>query len=263
MKTLTDDAQRRLDHYLRQVRATLSGCRSVNADEVERDLREHIDRELTGASDPASLSDLNAVLDRLGSPSQWVPAEELPWWRRFLMRWRTGPEDWRLAYLAFGLLLLGVLFPLPLWPLVPASYLVSRAVLTAAAGRNEDVGAHKWLVYPSLLIVDIVLLGLILLGPPAFAGGCSLLVHGPPDFTAMSIKEQEFLLAVLAAATAVWLVVLGVIVGIWPRTVQAVFRPFADGIGRQHAKALVCSGLGLVALLGIAVTIRLWVYAGA
>jgi len=79
----------------------------------------------------------------------------------------------------------------------------------------------------------------------------------------MSREEEEFFLAFLAAATAVWLVVLGVIVGTWPRIVQAVFRPFADGFGRQHAKALVCTGLGLVALLGIAVTLRLWVYSGA
>src|ERR1700736_1903704 len=119
---LTPDAQQRLEQYLRKVRAALRGYRSVNADDVERDIREHIESELTMEGDAVSVRELEAVLKRLGSPNQWVPQEEFPWWRRFVTRWRTGPEDWRLAYLAFALLVIGVLLWPLFWILIPASY---------------------------------------------------------------------------------------------------------------------------------------------
>jgi len=115
MTRLTPEASSRMDQYLRQVRSTLSGCASVHADEVERDVREHIESELPADQQAIPVQDLNRILDRLGSPSQWVPAAEIPWWRRFLNRWHHGPEDWRLAYLAFILLVLWlrVLSPSP------------------------------------------------------------------------------------------------------------------------------------------------------
>ena len=45
MKNLTDSAQNRLDKYLSQARTSLKGCRSVDADEVQRDIRDHIDTD--------------------------------------------------------------------------------------------------------------------------------------------------------------------------------------------------------------------------
>lgn len=141
MMTLTPDARRRLDHYLVQVRAALSGCRSVSADEVERDIREHIDNEFQGATEPVSLAALDAVLCRLGRPGQWVPAEEMPGWYRALVRFRDGPEDWRLAYLAFGLSLGGAVAGLTVS--VPVAlvclgggFLLARAAVSVAHVRG-------------------------------------------------------------------------------------------------------------------------------
>jgi hypothetical protein len=46
MTRLSPEANARLEQYLRDVRSTLTGCDLVNADEVERDIREHIESEL-------------------------------------------------------------------------------------------------------------------------------------------------------------------------------------------------------------------------
>ena len=108
MITLSDGVKRSLEDYLRQVRAYLRGSRSIDADEIEQNVTEHIETELEGLPEPVSLDNLNAVLRKLGSPQQWVPAEELPWWRLVILRLRIGPEDWRLAYMSFGFLVAGV-----------------------------------------------------------------------------------------------------------------------------------------------------------
>ena len=59
MKNLTDSAQNRLDKYLSEARTSLHTCTSVDADEVQRDIREHIETELAGLSEPVSLRHSN------------------------------------------------------------------------------------------------------------------------------------------------------------------------------------------------------------
>ena len=49
-------------------------------------------------------AELQGVLRGLGSPSRWVPQEELSGFQRGSPCARSGPEDLRLGYLAFGLL---------------------------------------------------------------------------------------------------------------------------------------------------------------
>src|SRR5262249_57358301 len=91
---------------------------AMDAEEVERDVLGHIDAELAGQPQPIGADRLLNVLERLGAPDDWV--EEDPQWRRVVARLRSGPEDWRLAYLTFGSLFVGVglfmsigLLPLP------------------------------------------------------------------------------------------------------------------------------------------------------
>jgi len=109
MITLSKSAKKSLEDYLRQARAYLRGSKSVDAEEVEQNITEHIENELKGAAEPVSCDALDAVLKKLGSPQQWVPEEELPWWRKIILRLRSGSEDWRLAYLSLGLLVVGFL----------------------------------------------------------------------------------------------------------------------------------------------------------
>ena len=78
----------------------------MDASEVEQNITEHIENELGESSGPVSCDALNAVLGRLGSPQQWVPEEELPWWRKGIRTLSPGPEDWRLAYISLGLLVM-------------------------------------------------------------------------------------------------------------------------------------------------------------
>ncbi len=93
MITLSKSAKKSLEDYLRQARAYLRGSRSVDANEVEQNITEHIENELEGAAEPVSCDTLDAVLEKLGSPQQWVPEEELPWWRKIILRLRTGPAQ--------------------------------------------------------------------------------------------------------------------------------------------------------------------------
>ncbi len=96
MVALSDDARTHLEQYLKQVRAALRGHASVDADEVERDLRSHVDAELSGHPEPIDAARLREVLNRLGTPRTLAPSDDLPPWRRLLERLRSGPEDWRL-----------------------------------------------------------------------------------------------------------------------------------------------------------------------
>ena len=75
MKRLEWNARRLRDGYLRRLRRSLAACPSVDRQEVERDVREHIEMELADAPEPVSRRALERVLEQLGNPAQWVTAE--------------------------------------------------------------------------------------------------------------------------------------------------------------------------------------------
>ncbi len=83
---LTPEAQAYLERYLRKVRGALRGHRAVDADDVERDVICHVSAELGQPGDPVSTAQLRTVLERLGNPDQWISADELPLWRRVVLR---------------------------------------------------------------------------------------------------------------------------------------------------------------------------------
>ncbi len=175
---LSPDAAARFDDYLRQTRAALARSPDVNPDEIEADIREHVERELLGAPRPVPLAALDAVLARLGPPSQWGTGDDPALWHRatHLLRgagaaaverarrvrftlW-NGPEDWRLAYLSFGVFALGLLTFGALLPVcLPVSYLLSRAGLAHAREKGLVLGAgRKWLLYPPVVLVSAAIL---------------------------------------------------------------------------------------------------------
>lgn len=191
---LSPAAAARLDEYLRQVRAALAGSTEVNPDEIEADIREHVENELTAAPRPVLLPALEAVLTKLGPPSQWgatpaptflgrvrhllgegvrdVRAAAIERARRVRFVLWSGPEDWRLAYLSFGVLAVGALtvflFPIALM----VSYVLSRAGLAVAKENGIELGAgRKWLLYPSLVIVSTSLLVAVIAWPMVVGGG--------------------------------------------------------------------------------------------
>jgi hypothetical protein len=189
MTTFTPEAEARLEEYLRQVRAAVARDPEVSPDEIEADLREHIETEFRSAIRPVTLTELEAVLVRLGPPQAWATEASrsakdvvvgdltaLGRWFRTRTRgvlstlWR-GPEDWRLSYLAFGLFCLGLL-TLPIVVgvlLLAASYVMGRAAAELAKDKGTTLGARRWLVYPGVLVVSVPLFLAVLLWPAVAA----------------------------------------------------------------------------------------------
>jgi len=259
MVKLSDNAQKSLDEYLHQARTYLRSAKSVDAGEVEQNITEHIENELEGTAEPVSADELETVLKKLGSPKQWVPEEELRWWRKFILRLRTGPEDWRLAYLSFGLLVVGFMLSRLLLPLLTlASFVVSRAALSANNYRIE-VKAQKWLIYPSLIVVYLALLGLLLALP--------LLVLVPLAYDWEDTLREDlgfsddmhYWLAawpVFIASMGLWWLVQGIVFLARPNIPKPLFRPFADGFNRKWTLVLIC--VGFVVLVASSIVLN-WV----
>jgi hypothetical protein len=249
MKNLTDTAQNRLDKYLSQARASLHTCTGVDADEVESDIRAHIETELKGIDEPVSLNNLEAVLERLGSPAQWVPEEEISWWRKIILRLRTGPEDWRLAYISFGLLTLGFVILPSFIVLIPASFIVARAALS----ETEDPGqlkTQKWLIYPSLIIVYVsVLLGLLLWPLGLLFPLAVELEHTIRESNVWlgdDLHYWRMATSFIIAGLGLWWIILGCLLLKWRRFLQILFKPFTGWFSRKWALILLLIGLALM-----------------
>jgi len=178
------EAEARLAEYLGQVRAALAGSEDVNPDEIEADIREHVENELHAAPSPVGVARLEAVLDQLGPPAKWGAVESPSLLQRLKQNLRLGerlrsareafwrgPEDWRLAYLTFGVFATGVLV-FPLFPLfLIIAYCLGRAGIALAREKGVELGAaRKWLLYPPVAIVSLALL-LAVLALPLVAGG--------------------------------------------------------------------------------------------
>lgn len=253
MVALSDDARNHLERYLRQVKAALRGHPSLDAAEVERDVRSHIDAELAGQPEPVDAGSLREVLDRLGTPRTWVPSEELPAWRRVLETLRSGPEDWRLAYLTFVLFILSpllfmnpTLWPLPLLAIVP-SVLTARATLSLLAEHDEAVGARRWLIFPPLLVVYVPLAAILLAWPLPMT---AVMVEAPVyrDRVLAAFAGPLWLIAssLVLTVLGVWWIVLGLLLGRFNAAVRATFLPFADSFDRRHGWRIALTGLLLV-----------------
>lgn len=261
MTTFTIDAQQLFDRYIQTVRWSVRGVADV--DEIENDVREHVRSALEQHEEPVSTQTLRDVLARLGDPWQWIPVEELPWWRRTLMRFSLGPEDWRLAYICFGLTILGfVLLPVGIgFFILIGAYCLARATLELAADRDGSLGARRWLVYPPLAAFSALLLGALLIGPVVPAVNWGLAEHG---FEAIAEHTgivpagpyhrtiSEF--AGAAVSFGAWWIVLSLVMLIAFRPLRWLFVPFANNMRRAHVLWLTL--LGLVAVgAGVAVVV--------
>jgi hypothetical protein len=269
MVELSYGAQRTLDQYLRQVKAYLHASQSVDATDVEQSIHEHIETELEGRAEPVSADQLADVLKKLGRPQQWVPDEELPWWRRALLGLQVGPEDWRLAYLSFGLLLLGLVgftYSTLFWVFVLGSCLAARAGLSAASDLSE-LKAQKWLLYPGLLVLYVPFFVFIMSWPTwtlcAFAFDIDqfgwlhrkwLGVFGSEFDT---IRYWMTVTCIVTAVTALWWIMAGLIALKRLSLIKSIFHPFADQLDRRKIRRFVAIAF-VVFMLG---SIFIWLYA--
>ncbi len=247
MVALSPEAQSHLERYIRQIKMALRGHSSVDADEVERDVLGHIETELAGQPEPVDAGQLLDVLDRLGTPDEWLPTETA-FERSYPLPSRA--EDWRLAYLTLAIFLAGpaLFLPMILWPLPPLlfvlSFLCARVTVARSAERDEQLGARRWLVYPAL----VVWYGVFLIA----------LVGGPALFTAVFVADDPMLpsrltswfgepawigaLCSIGALLGIWWMLLGLLLGTFPRGVHATFRPFADWFEQRHAMRVSLAG---------------------
>ena len=254
MITLSESAERSLHDYLRQARAYLRGSKSVDAKEVEQNITEHIENELEGTSEPVSRDVLDAVLKRLGSPQQWVPMEELPWWWRIIYRLRTGPEDWRLAYISMALLVAGFL-SLQYGPagivLILTSFITSRAAISVAEDIDK-LKAQKWLLYPSLIVVYLFMLLVLLTLPLGFLIPLATAYEQElgESYSRLSNEAGYWITATSAilAGLGLWWSILAALMLKPRRLLQVLFRPFAERIRSKWAMRLLLIGLALMIL---------------
>ena len=271
MAELTDAARRRLDEYLDEVRSSLRHCPSVDVSDVERDVLEHIDHALSGAPVTVDVPGLQDILRGLGSPSQWVAQEELSRLQRALLALRSGPEDLRLGYLAFGLLFITLfasaclnlvlgfagMFPFLVLGLA-ANFLLARASLTTAAGRPP---AEAWLVYPSLVLIYVPMTVVLLLWPlPAAVVAEAILTDpgGPRQVLAWTSHYPLGTITgfALAAIGSPWWACLGLVAWRWPGVVRDCYAPFADRFRRRRVFFLLSVVCWLVFLACVAVAVE-------
>jgi hypothetical protein len=177
-----------------------------------------------------------------------------------------------LAYLAFGLLLGGVvagmLSPVPFALFLGASFLAARAALAVARARGEDLGAQKWLLYPALLPAWLALLAVLFLWQvmPAAALGDNLVLwndsKGWVQIVPNALPRHDWLVtSVILAALGLWWVVLGILARLRPGWLAALLYPLARRASRVMLAIAFCTGLVLVALCS-AVLVRVSTNAG-
>src|SRR5262245_17037573 len=267
MVRLTSEARAYLDDYLADVRSAVVGHQSLSPDEIEQDVRDHVYSALEGAREPVTAPQVAAVLDRLGPPAQWVADEPRSVWkyladklkpvghkaveqisplpsapdhvgRGLAARVRGLRHDWRLAYVTLGLLVLGMVFP----PLLIASYFVARADVALARERGESLGARRWLVYPPLVIVSLVLFLALAAWPIGPAVGLS---HQIPrslwpevgEIMHVSPRAVQPVSAVYLAVGAVslWWGIASLLTLRFPGLPGLLFPPFGSKIRRIDA----------------------------
>lgn len=257
MIELTAEAKKRLNDYLQRTRAALAGSRTFEATEVEQNVREHVEVALEGAPGPVSAERLGEVLAQLGPPDRWLTDDDRPGWRRVLQRISTGPEDWRLAYLTFGLFALGLLL-LPVgigvFLFLPAFFL-ARAEADLLAARGDDLGARRWLVLPAIWLVLLTVAGVALIAPViaiasiGISDGHIHLVGGIPHTQPETLERMRVEAGFLGLVAGAWWLVLAPIFALLVNPLRRLFFPVTENLGRKHAALLALIG-AMVAAIG-------------
>ena len=255
--SFSPDAERELRRYLRDVAGALRAHRSVDAEEVERDIMSHIESELAGSPTPISGAHLRGVLERLGNPVQWVPAERPDVSTALIAQVGSGPEDWRLAYLTFALFVGAVLLGPPGSVLFVASVVVARATVALFDHEPQAIGARRWLVYPPLLVgYAVIALGIAVVVPAVIASAADPTVRSE----ARRWFPEPFWVALPLAVTfgaGAWWMLLGLVLARFRDAVRSVFWPFADWFDRRHGMRVACVGLA-VAIVAMGLAAVVW-----
>ena len=253
---LTPEANARFEQYLHQMRSALRGSRAVEATEVEQNVREHVEIALAGAEGPVDSTRLGSVLEQLGPPDRWPTDDDRPWWRRALHTISQGPEDWRLAYLAFGAFAFAlVTFPFGIGVLfMIAAFLFSRATVDLLTERGEPLGARRWLILPAIWVVLLMIALPALIVPIVGFSGLGI-SDGRIDILDNeraphgSIERMRVEVGFVAAVAGTWWLVLAGLVTALMKPIRAIFYPVTANLSRKHTGVLALVGI-MVAAIG-------------
>ncbi|MHC4259983.1 MAG: hypothetical protein ACYSTF_06195 [Planctomycetota bacterium] len=262
MIELSDNAKKALEKYLQQVRACLQGYKTIDANEIEQNVMEHIENEFAAATDPVSVNQLSIVLDRLGSPAQWIPQDQEH-------RNTRVTQSKVLIYISSALMAAFVLlsipytlahilwgFPLPAIIFFPRNLLLASFILARVALHRvwapKDLDWQRWLAYPSLVLVYIAILWRIL-----FFAAIMIRAFWLPRYMSYlveiadgaQIKVYETIVpTTMIASVGLWWMALGIILRRRPNLVRLIFSPFANWFDRKCAVILLCAGLVIAAI---------------
>jgi hypothetical protein len=259
MIDLTPSARQRFDDYLLRLRQSLRRASPAEADDVEQSVREHIEVALASAPAPVGGEQLAEVLDRLGAPDGWVPADERSAVQRLVQqvkeRLRFAPEEWRLAYATFGLFLLALLLmPVGIgFFLMIASFLASRACLDYMETKEEAPGPRRWLIYPPIGFFLVIATAFFVVGlaGPALAWGI-----GDRGFLHLldasrlraPYYEEQFLAGATVATLGTWWILASLLGMAFLPVIRFIFKPLLSRVRRAHFLGLTLIGALSVAL---------------
>ncbi len=268
MIDLTPSARQRFDDYFRRLRHSLRRASPTEADDVEQSVREHIEVALAGVPAPVGGEQLAEVLDRLGAPDGWVPADDRSIVQRVVQqvteRFRFGPEEWRLAYVTFGLFLLAlILMPVGIgFFLMIASFLASRACVDFMEAKQEAPGARRWLIYPPIGFLLVVAIAFFVVGPagPALAWGIG--DHGflrllEDSRLRAPYYDTQFVAGAAVTALGTWWILASLIGMAFLPVIRFIFKPLLTRVRRTHFLGLTIIGT-LFLTLGF-VLLRPWI----
>jgi hypothetical protein len=235
MKELTSNAKNCIDNYMQKVRSRLKGAKSLAGDDIERDIQDHIERGIEHEAEPVGYDVVAGMLERLGGPEQWVPDEELSWWRRIVSRMQNGPDDWRLSYICIGVFAIGMLSP-TFWVFffLPLSAYIARSAISNAGGGDE-LWAQKKFLYPPLITFYWIAGLALFFGPPAMLR----------DLARDSEYYKDFRDIFFALGGLWWCIVSGFIQR--KQLLEKAIYPFANDARRKDLKGMF--RLGMVCLI--------------
>lgn len=259
MIDLTPSARQRFDDYFQRLRHSLRRASPAEADDVEQSVREHIEVALAGVPAPVGGEQLAEVLDRLGAPDGWVPADDRSIAQRVVQqvtqRLRFGPEEWRLAYVTFGLFVLSLLL-LPVgigFFLLIASFLASRAYVDYMDTKQEEPGARRWLIYPPIGFLLAIATAFFVIGPAAPALAWGIGEEGFRELLAESglrapYHETQFVVGAAVTALGTWWILASLIGMAFLPVIRYIFKPLLSRVRRAHFLGLTTIGALSVAL---------------
>jgi hypothetical protein len=161
-------------------------------------------------------------------------------------RLRSGPDDWRLAYIAFGLFVASfLLLPIGGILLIIPAMLVSRAYVELARDRGEPLGARRWLVYPSIAVVLAFSVGLLIVGPPLPVLALAFNDDGFEqmfDIPHTRAGEVRFVLGMGGVLFGSWWIIAAAFCAAFLGPIRFVFAPLLGGLRRKHFAVLAAIG---------------------